>query len=58
LKVTPRKASTQPEKILSGTGPSGGSSDATLKRLRAKAEKTGDYSDVRKYNRDKKQKAS
>lgn len=58
LKVTPRKATTKPEKQVSGTGSMSGGSDATLKKLRDKAEKTGDYSAVTKYNREKRRKAS
>lgn len=58
LKVTPRKAATKPEKQISTAGGASNSADTTLKRLREKAEKTGDYSAVTQYNRDKKRKAS
>jgi hypothetical protein len=47
LKVTPRKAPA-PESKLSGSG-SQGTADATLARLRAEAEKTGNYTKVVAY---------
>lgn len=53
LKVTKRKASSKPEKALSGTARSSGSVDNTLERLRAEAERTGDYSKVLAYRRQK-----
>ncbi len=53
LKVTKRKASAKPEKKLSGTGRPSGSVDSTLDRLRAEAEKTGDYSKVFQYKKQK-----
>ena len=53
LKVTSRKASAKPEKKLSGTGRPSGSVDNTLDRLRADAEKTGDYSKVFQYKKQK-----
>lgn len=49
LKVTKRKAPPKPEKKMKGNAPKSGDSDSTLERLRAKAEKTGDYSKVFKY---------
>jgi len=54
LKVTKRKAPA-PEKRVSGgkTGGLGGSDDATLTRLREKAAKTGDYTEVTRYKRSK-----
>jgi len=48
LKVTQRKAP-PPEKTLSGTGRVSGTVDSTLERLRAEAEKTGDYTKVTQY---------
>ena len=53
LKVTSRKASAKPEKKISGTGRPSGSVDNTLDRLRADAEKTGDYSKVFQYKKQK-----
>lgn len=53
LKVTKRKASSKPEKALSGTARPSGSVDSTLERLRAEAERTGDYSKVFAYKRQK-----
>lgn len=51
LKVTKRKASAKPEKKISGTGRPSGSVDSTLERLRAEAERTGDYSKVFQYKK-------
>ncbi len=53
LKVTKRKAQAKPEKKISGTGRPSGSVDNTLERLRADAEKTGNYSKVSQYKRQK-----
>tara|TARA_R110000737_G_scaffold4020_4_gene13264 strand:- start:163 stop:1056 length:894 start_codon:yes stop_codon:yes gene_type:complete len=53
LKVTKRKASSKPEKKISGTGRPSGSVDNTLERLRTEAEKTGDYSKVFQYKKQK-----
>ena len=53
LKVTTRKPSTQPEKPVSGTGKVSGSVDSALERLRADADKTGDYSKVIAYKNQK-----
>ena len=53
LKVTKRKASSRPEKKISGTGRPSGSVDNTLERLRAEAEKTGDYSKILQYKKQK-----
>ena len=54
LKVTSRKASAKPEKkVSSGTGRPSGSVDSTLERLRAEAERTGDYTKVSQYKRQK-----
>ena len=43
LKVQNRKAATPPEKTVRGTGPVSGAVDSTLERLRADAERTGDF---------------
>jgi hypothetical protein len=53
LKVTTRKPSTPPEKPVSGTGKVSGSVDSALERLRAEADKTGDYSKVIAYKNQK-----
>lgn len=57
LKVTNKKAPA-PEKRVSGskTGGLSGTGDATLARLRAEAEKTGDYTKVAAYRRKKRNK--
>jgi len=49
LKVSSRKPSAAPEKAVSGTGRVAGAVDSTLERLRAEAEKTGNYSKVIAY---------
>jgi hypothetical protein len=56
LKVTSKKAPA-PEKRVSGGKSSGlgGAKDSTLERLRAQAEKTGDYSKVIAYKRQRKE---
>lgn len=52
LKVTSRKSPPPPEKTVNSTGTkTNSSSDSTLERLRAAAEKTGDYSKVNEYKR-------
>ena len=53
LKVTNRKAAPPPEKTVQGTGRVSGTVDSTLDRLRAEAEKTGNYSKVMAYKRQK-----
>lgn len=53
LKVTNRKASSTPEKKLSGTGRPSGTVDGTLERLRAEAERTGNYTKVTQYKKQK-----
>jgi len=54
LKVTNRKAAASPERtITSGGGRLSGAIDSTLERLRAEAEKTGDYTKVLQYKRQK-----
>jgi hypothetical protein len=55
LKVKNRKAPPAPERKVGGTAPKSGSVDSTLERLRAEAEKTGDYTKVTKYRRQKRQ---
>jgi hypothetical protein len=55
LKVTNRKAAPPPEGTVRGTGRVSGAVDSTLERLRADAEKTGDYSKVMQYKRQKRQ---
>ena len=55
LKVTNRKAAPPPEKTVRGTGSVSGTVDSQLERLRADAEKTGDYSKVIAYKRSKRQ---
>ena len=57
LKVTKRKAASQPEKRLTGTGRPSGSVDNTLDRLRTEAERTGDYTKVTQYKRQARQAA-
>jgi hypothetical protein len=54
LKVTPRKSAPPPTKSITGNGPVSGSIDSTLNRLRAEAEKTGNYTKVLAYKRQKK----
>lgn len=56
LKVQNRKAATPPEKTVRGTGPVSGAVDSTLERLRADAERTGDFSKVMAYKRQQKRK--
>lgn len=51
MKVTKRKASTEPEQKVSGTGQVSSSGDSKLGSLRKEAEKTGDYSKVREYKK-------
>lgn len=55
LKVTNRKAAPPPEKTVRGTGSVSGTVDSQLERLRAEAEKSGDYSKVIAYKRSKRQ---
>ena len=51
VKTSPRKSPPAPEKVIQTNGPVGGSTDTTLERLRAEAERTGDYSKVSAYKR-------
>lgn len=53
LKVTTRKAPPPPEKTVTGTAPKSGVVDSQLERLRAEAEKTGNYSKVTQYQQQK-----
>lgn len=55
LKVTNRKSAPAPEKIVQNSGRvvSSASVDSTLNRLRAEAERTGDYTKVMEYRRQK-----
>jgi len=53
LKVTNRKATTKPEATLKGGAPKSGSVDSNLERLRAEAERTGDYTKVIRYKNQK-----
>jgi hypothetical protein len=53
LKVTNRKAAPAPERVISGTGRVSGAVDSTLERLRAEAEKTGNYTKVIQYKKQK-----
>ena len=53
LKVMPRKSAPAPERVVQTTGPKSGAVDSTLERLRAEAEKTGDYNKVMQYRRQK-----
>lgn len=54
LKVSNRKQPPAPEKTVSGNAPSSsGTVDSTLERLRAEAEKTGNYTKVFQYKKQK-----
>ena len=53
INVKPKKQPPPPEKVVTGSAPKSGAVDSTLERLRAKAEKTGDYSEVIEYRRRK-----
>lgn len=53
LKVKNRKAP-PPERTVNGTAPKSGSVDSELERLRDEASRTGDYSKVHQYKRQKK----
>jgi hypothetical protein len=54
LKVTTRKPTPPPEKVVSGTGRSSGAVDSQLERLREEAARTGNMSKVVAYKRQKK----
>ncbi len=52
LKVTTRKGpKPAPESVPTGSAPKSGAIDTTLEKLRAEAEKTGDYTKVHQYKR-------
>jgi len=53
LKLGKRKPKTAPEKTIKGTGSISGAVDSNLERLRAEAERTGNYSKVLQYKRSK-----
>lgn len=54
LKVSSKRTAPPPENVLTaGTGRSSGSVDSTLERLRAEAERSGDYSKVIAYKKSK-----
>jgi hypothetical protein len=53
LKVANKKPVPPPEKVLGGTAPIRGAVDSTLERLRSDAERTGDYSKVFAYKKQK-----
>ena len=57
LKVQPRSKPPAPERgVPAGTAPVGGSSNQTLERLRAEAERTGDYTKVARFRQQMKDK--
>ena len=58
LKLTTRKSPPPPEKVVSGSASKSGIVDNQLERLRADAEKTGDYTKVNQYRRQKRAAAS
>lgn len=49
LTIAPRKTAPVPERTLRSTGPTSGAVDSQLERLRADADKTGDYTKVHQY---------
>lgn len=53
LSMKPRKVATKPEKIISGSAPISGSLNTSIEKLRAEAERTGDYTKLNAYNREK-----
>jgi hypothetical protein len=53
LKVSNRKATTRPESQIVGKAPKSGTVDSNLERLRAEAERTGDYTKVVAYKKNK-----
>lgn len=53
MKVTSKKTPPSPEKTISGNANLSGTVDSTLERLRKEADRTGDYSKVHEYNRQK-----
>ena len=57
LKVAPKKTAPAPERTVRGSAPSSGAVDSTLARLRADAEKTGNYTKVMQYRAQQKAKS-
>jgi hypothetical protein len=57
LKVQNRKSAPPPEKTIQSSGRISGSVDSTLERLRAEAERTGNYTKVLQYKRSKREAA-
>jgi len=57
LKVAPRKTPPPPESSVRGTAPMSGTVDSNLDRLRAEAERTGDYSKVHRYRQQLREKS-
>lgn len=55
MKDVKRKPSTAPEKTMKGSGSLSGAVDTTLEKLRAEAEKTGDFTKVFQYKKQMKQ---
>lgn len=53
MKVTTRKPATQPERVITGNGRPSGTIDPALDRLREEAARTGDYTKVNAYKRQK-----
>lgn len=51
LKISSRKPAIKPEKVVKSSGSKSGLVDSTLEKLRAEAEKTGDYSKVLQYKK-------
>lgn len=51
LKVKGRKAAPPPEPVVKGTARMSGAVDSTLERLRAEAERTGNYTKVMQYKK-------
>lgn len=49
LKVTPRKPASAPEAVVKSNTRTSGSVDSQLERLRAEADRTGDYTHVFRY---------
>jgi hypothetical protein len=58
LKVSKRSSAPPPEKVVHGSGPISSAVDSHLDRLRAEAEKTGDYTKVTQYRMQKRAKAA
>lgn len=56
LKVQTRKPQTSPEKKVTGSGSLSGTTDSTLEKLRAEASRTGDFTKVVAYKKQKRQK--